>query len=138
MTDDWPTSFLSTEPEKDDPPIPLDRYGIPILNEIVDPEALQPEAIENHLQQDLLFPEDEATNLTDSELPDKEMIRKELITEIRQEMQVLIEQTSTSIADRMREEIAATLRESLTEAVDKRLQALLEVPADTDTSHTPE
>lgn len=134
MTDDWPNSALKPERDREDVSIPLDRYGIPILNQIVDPESLQQEADVNHLQQDLLFVEDETKTEAEPEPPDWDQQRSELFTEIHQQMLAMIEQTSESIADQLRDEIATTLKASFTEALNEKLKEIMQVPDDADTS----
>lgn len=128
MIDDWHTTTFRSDQEPEERTLSLDRHGIPILNEVIDPERLQSEPDDDDLQQYLLFAENTQTDIGKPEQIDPTLIRTELIEEIRQEMLTVIEQTSDSIAEQFRSELAATLKESLNEALEQKLQALSETP----------
>ncbi|TVO75557.1 hypothetical protein [Sedimenticola selenatireducens] len=130
MNDDWLTDSFKSEDETEETPLSLDHQGIPILNEIVDPESIQTELPINTLQQDLIFLTSEPTNQDEQARKKQALIRSELIEEIRTELLAAIETTSQAVADKIRDDLTATLRDTLTEAVEKRLQAISEVETD--------
>jgi hypothetical protein len=130
MNDDWLTDSFKSEDETEETPLSLDHQGIPILNEIVDPESIQTELPINTLQQDLIFLTSEPTNQDEQTRKKQALIRSELIEEIRTELLAAIETTSQAVADTIRDDLTATLRDALTEAVEKRLQAISEVETD--------
>lgn len=130
MNDDWLTDSFKSGDETEETPLSLDHQGIPILNEIVDPESIQPESPINTLQQDLLFLTAEPADQDEQARQKQVEIRSELIEEIRTELLAVIETTSQTVADKIRDDLAATIKDALAEALEKRLQAISEVAAD--------
>jgi hypothetical protein len=133
MNDDWQTASYTSVGDEEEAPLSLDHEGIPILNEIVDPDAIQSESSVNALQQDFFLLESEPADQDAQASEIQALLRSELIEEIRKELMTVIETTSHSIADEIRDDLAATVKEALVEAVEKKLQAISEAGPETDT-----
>lgn len=137
MNDAGLTDSSRSEDEMEAVHLALDHQGIPILNEIVDPETIQPESSDNTFQQDFLFcaPEPADRDAPASQKPT--LVRSELIDEMRRELLAVIETTSQTVANKIRDDLAATLKEALVEAIEKRLQAISGVETDHSANQRP-
>ncbi|WP_260291386.1 hypothetical protein [Sedimenticola hydrogenitrophicus] len=113
----WPLTKASPEPPPAETTLAVDHEGIPILHEVVEPDALQPADNTNPDQADLPLFDAPADVSAGPNAVDLDAVRQEL----RNELLEVIEQTVAAVAERFREDLEQSLREELTRALDERL-----------------
>lgn len=104
----------ASEPE---PALAVDHQGIPILNEVVEPDELESAGITD-LDQNSLPLFDSAPNPAANPEP---VATNDTLQALRGELLGVIDQTAAAVAERFRENLQQTLREELTRALDERL-----------------
>jgi hypothetical protein len=113
----WPLTKASPEPPPAEATLAVDHEGIPILHEVVDPDALPPADSTNPDQAELPLFEAHPDASAGPNAVDLDAVREEL----RNELLGVIEQTAAAVAERFRDDLEHRLREELVRALDERL-----------------
>jgi hypothetical protein len=115
----WPLtrSVSDREHAPTETTLAVDHEGIPILHEVVEPDAPQPTNNTNPDQAELPLFDAHPDASAGPNAVDLDAVRQEL----RNELLGVIEQTAAAVAERFRADLEHRLREELVRALDERL-----------------
>ncbi|WP_428605773.1 hypothetical protein [Sedimenticola sp.] len=117
MQNDWNNPPEQQPTAESEATLAVDLQGIPILNEVVEPDELSASDDGNPDQADLPLLASASGQSIDPDAVNMEAVREAL----RNELLGVIEQTAATLAERFREDLQQSLREELTRALDERL-----------------